>query len=298
MSAPPTVHLVDALPYVFRAFFSMPDSVTDVDGRPANASRGFLDMLVRYLGAERPEHIAVAFDESLTTCFRNDRFPAYKAQRDLPPEDLLAQLADCRSGAEALGLACFADARYEADDFLATLAKQVVEQGALAVVVTIDKDLCQLVDERVSVYDFARNLRYGPAEVFERFGVRPEQIADYLGLAGDSVDNIPGVKGVGPKTAAALLQHFADVEDLYARLDDVADVPVRGAKSLAAKLEAHREDALLSRWLATVSTEAPAAVTLEALRWHGARARPLAPLLDRLGSTRLTERIQRWDERA
>lgn len=296
MTTPPTVHLIDALPYVFRAFFSMPATVTDVDGRPANASRGFLDMLVRYLRSERPEYAAVAFDESLTTCFRNDRFPAYKAQRDLPPEDLLAQLADCRSGAAALGLETVAHERYEADDFLATLAGQVVAQGARAVVVTIDKDLCQLVDDQVSVFDFARDRRYGPDEVVERFGVRPEQIPDYLGLAGDSVDNIPGVKGVGPKTAVALLNHFADLDDLYARLDEVAGVPVRGAKSLGAKLEAHRDDALLSRWLATTSTEAPVDRTLDELAWRGARRSLLLPLLDRLGVSRLADRVTRWDE--
>lgn len=288
------VHLIDALPYVFRAFFSMPVTMTDREGAPSGATRGFLDFLVRYLSAEHPERIAVAFDESLTTSFRNEIYPEYKAQRELPAEDLMAQLDDCREGAEALGLACLSDARYEADDLVATLCTIAREADHRVIVVTIDKDLSQLVDESVEMYDYARGKRYDPAAVLERFGVRPDQIADYLGLAGDSVDNIPGVKGVGPKTAAALLQNFENMEDIFARLDDVADVPMRGAKTVAKKLEQHREMAFLSRTLATVARDAPVTLGIDDLAWRGADRERLMPLLSRLGIERLAGRIQRW----
>lgn len=288
------VHLIDALPYVFRAYFSMPTTLTDRSGAPCGATRGFLDFLVRYLAGERPESIAVAFDESLTTSFRNEIYPAYKAQREPPPAELLAQLDDCRRGAEALGLACLSDPRYEADDLVATLCSRSREAGRRVVVVTIDKDLSQLVDEQVELYDYARGRRYDPAAVLERFGVRPDQIADYLGLAGDAVDNIPGVKGVGPKTAAALLQHFDSMDDIYERLEEVSSLAVRGAKSLAAKLEPCREMAFLSRTLATVARDAPLSLGVDDLAWRGARREQLEPLLEHLGIPRLSSRIQRW----
>lgn len=288
------VHLIDALPYVFRAYFSMPTTLMDSAGKPCGATRGFLDFLVRYLVAERPESIAVAFDESLTTSFRNEIYPEYKAQRDPPPAELLNQLEGCRRGAEALGLKCLSDPRYEADDLVATLCARSREAGQRVVVVTIDKDLSQLVDEHVQLYDYARGKRYDAAAVKERFGVRPDQIADYLGLAGDAVDNIPGVKGVGPKTAAALLQHFDSMDQIYDSLDEVVNVEVRGAKSLAAKLEPCRDMAFLSRTLATVARDAPLRLTLADLSWRGADRERLQPLLEHLGIPRMATRIQRW----
>jgi 5'-3' exonuclease len=289
------VHLVDASPYIFRAFFSMPD-LDAPDGSPVNAVHGFASFLIRYVREEQPTHLGIAYDESLTTSFRNDLYPEYKAQRELPPPDLEAQQKWCQDLARALGAATFVDPTFEADDLIGTLAHQLAAQGHDVVVVSSDKDLSQLVGERVELFDFAKGLRYGPDEVFAKFGVRPDQMADYLGLAGDSVDNIPGVRGVGAKTAVALLAEFGTLEALYAGLDRVAELPLRGARTLRAKLEPERDRAFLSRTLATIRTDAPPIARLEELEYRGAKRELVDALFTRLGFDGITRRIPVWSD--
>ncbi len=278
-----TLHLVDASPYIFRAFYSLPSSIRDTEGNPANAVRGFGDMLIRVIREAAPTHLLVAFDGSLTTSFRNDIFPAYKSSRDVPDKDLVAQLDACYAISEAFGAFCCIDDRYEADDLVATAKERFQAEVDAIVVVTADKDLAQLVDERTVFHDFAKNARLDIAGVTERYGVRPDQIRDLLGLAGDSVDDIPGVRGVGPKTATALLQEFKDLDEIYANLERVATLPIRGAKTLGAKLAEHRDIAYLSRELATCAIDAPLDATLDQLAYRGADPAVLAPLLERLG---------------
>ncbi len=291
---PITVHLVDASPYIFRAFFSLPESIVDPAGRPVNAVHGFAGFLLRLIHEERPSHLGLAFDGSLTTSFRNEIYPEYKAQRELPPAELEAQLDDCRQLGAAFGAATFIDATFEADDLIGTLAGQLLHAGHRVVVVSSDKDLAQLVGERCELFDFAKGVRYGPREVTEKFSVRPEQVADLLALAGDSVDNIPGVSGVGPKTAAALLRHFESVEEIYARLDEVVDLPLRGARPLSDRLERQRQVALLSKRLALIAADAPVAANTDELRLEGADAERVDALFDRLGFEGLRERIRLW----
>lgn len=290
----PTVYLVDASPYIFRAYFSISSELASPSGDPANAAYGFARFLLELMERAAVEHVALAFDRSLTTSFRNEVYPAYKAQRELPPEALEAQLGWCERWGEALGCACFVDERYEADDLIAGVRRRLDATDAEFVIVTSDKDLAQLVDARTTLWDYARDERLGPAEVVAKFGVRPEQIVDYLGLAGDSVDNIPGVRGVGPKSAAALLAHFPNLEALYGDLGAVGGLPIRGAKSLAAKLEAHRDQAFLSRRLATVATDKPATLALEAVRYPGADRAAVEALARELGFERLRDRVARW----
>ncbi len=290
-----TLHLVDASPYVFRAYHALPDSIRTPAGEPAHAVYGFASFLVKLLADAAPTHLALAFDESLTTSFRNELLPTYKSGRAEPPADLVAQLAPCREAAEALGLACFSHPTLEADDILGTLAAQAVAAGHRGVVVSNDKDLAQLVGPRVVWWDFARDERLGPPEVRERLGVAPEQIPDLLALQGDAVDDIPGVPGVGRKTATALLAAFRDLDDVYAHLDEVAALPLRGATGLAERLAEHRDQALLSRRLARVVRDGPFPLDLGALAWRGARRRPLEELFDRLGFDRLRERVPRWE---
>ena len=290
-----TVHLIDASPYIFRAFFSLPESLKSRDGMPAGAVYGFASFLLKLVADERPTHLGVAFDRSLTTSFRNRIYPAYKAQRALPPPELSAQLRACEKVAAALGAATFIDDLYEADDLVGTLCARLEVGGHGAVVVTSDKDLAQLVSARVSLYDFGKGLRLTPEEVIAKLGVRPDQVADLLGLAGDPVDNIPGVPGIGRKTAVALLAHFGHLEDLYRRLAEVPKLAaIRGGAALAERLAAHREIALLSKELATVARDAPVAATLADLEYLGADREAVDELFDRLGFDTIRKRIPVW----
>ncbi len=293
VSTKPRLYLIDALPYVFRAYFAMPERL-NAQGHPVHAVYGFATFLIQLLRQEPLTHIGITFDESLTTSFRNDTYPPYKANRELPPPELEQQLNYCQAVARALGMPVFADNRYEADDLVGTLARQAVQQGIDVVVVSNDKDLMQLVSSNVSFYDFARDRRYQIDDVTAHMGVRPEQIPDLLGLQGDAVDNIPGVKGVGVKTAVALLQAFPSIEAIYADLDRVETLPIRGAKSLRRKLEVDQEHAYLSKQLATIAVDAPAVYDPETFQYRGALASAVDPLWEELGFQRLRQRIPHW----
>ena len=277
----PRVHLVDASPYIFRAFFSIPSKMRNPEGAPINAVYGFNQFLQRLITLEEVTHLALAFDRSLTTSFRNEIYPAYKQQRELPPRELEDQLSWCERLGAARGASTFVDDRYEADDLIGTLCRQL--EAVEIVIVTSDKDLTQLVDERVSVFDFAREERFGPEEVLGKFGVRPDQLTDFLGLMGDSVDNIPGVAGVGKKTAAALLAEMPTLEAIYQDLDAVAELKIRGARSLARKLAEQRDMAFLSKELARIAVDAPVHADLESLRLREPEPESLTRLREELG---------------
>lgn len=289
----PLLYLIDALPYVFRAFFAIKE-LRSPQGYPVQAVYGFATFLMQLLRQEPFTHVGVAFDESLITSFRNELFPPYKANRELPPPELERQLVFCQKVARALGMPVFVDHTYEADDLIGTLAQQATQQGMEVVIVSNDKDLMQLVTPHVTFYDFARARRLGPEEVTAHLGVRPEQIPDLLGLQGDAVDNIPGVKGIGAKTAAALLQAFPTLEALYADLDRVTSLPLRGAAFLRQKLVTGREAAFLSKRLATIAREAPVVYDADALVYHGAVASEVEPLWEELGFQRLLRQIRHW----
>ncbi len=259
LAARPTLHLVDASLYVFRAWHSMPDEFQDADGWPTNAVHGFARFLLELLERERPAHVVVAFDEALDTCFRNALYPAYKANREPAPPELKRQFAYCRALCDALGLVVLAHADYEADDLIGTALHLARGHGHRGVIVSADKDLSQLLGEHDEQWDFARGQRWGAAGVKARHGVEARQIADYLALCGDAVDNIPGVPGIGAKTAAVLLAHFGSLDALLERIDEVAFLRFRGAAQAGAKLRLHREQALLCRRLSTIALDAPIA---------------------------------------
>ena len=235
----------------------MPDDMVDDDGNPINALYGFCRFLGDFIEQVNPEHVAVAFDESLTTSFRTTIYPEYKANREPAPADLKRQFSQCRRYSEALGLMNCADPQYEADDLIGTLVEHGRRNGRPSTIVTRDKDLAQLLTRDDVFWDFAGKGKIGYDKVPEVFGVWPEQIADFLALAGDSVDNIPGVPGVGKKTAGALLDHFGSLDDIYDNLDKVHEVEVRGAKTLGAKLETHKDAAILARKLTGIACDAP-----------------------------------------
>ena len=253
----PTLHLVDASMYVFRAWHSMPDEFHDADGWPTNAVHGFARFLLELLERERPGHIAIAFDEALDSCFRNGLYPAYKANRDPAPPELKRQFAWCKALCDALGLATLAHCDYEADDLIGSAVHRARGNGFRSVIVSADKDLSQLLHAHDEQYDFAKGQRWGADGVRARHGVHAHQIADYLALTGDAVDNIPGVTGIGPKTAAVLLAHFGSLDALLARIDEVPYLRLRGAAGVALRLREQREHALLWRQLTTIALEAP-----------------------------------------
>jgi 5'-3' exonuclease len=289
--AKPTLHLVDASMYVFRAYYSVAPEFTDHEDQPVHAVQGFLSFLLTLIEQAKPSHLMVAFDESLTTSFRNRLYPAYKANRELPPPDLDRQFAYCRELSRALGACVLSDAEYEADDLIGAALARVRGHGFRGVIVTGDKDLTQLLGPDDQVWDFARRERFGADDVPARMGVRAEQVADFLGLTGDAVDNIPGVPGIGPKTAAALLAHFGSLDALLERLDEVAYLRgIRGAAAAAAKIRAHREQALLSRQLSLIALDAPAPADPGSYARRAPDPALLDPLLDRLRFGPLTRR--------
>jgi len=253
----PTLYLVDASLYVFRAWHSMPDEFHDADGWPTNAVHGFARFLLELLERERPRHIAIAFDESLDSCFRNAIYPAYKANRDPAPPELRRQFAWCKALCKAVGLVTLAHTDYEADDLIGTAVHVGRRDGFRSVIVSADKDLSQLLQADDEQYDFAKAVRWKADGVKARHGVHAQQIADYLALTGDAVDNIPGVTGIGAKSAAILLAHFQSLDALLARIDEVPFLRLRGAAGMATRLREQREHALLWRQLTTIALDAP-----------------------------------------
>ena len=289
----PTVHLIDASPYLFRAWFSLPKSIVDGEGRPANAVYGFTSFFAKYVADEKPTHIAVAFDRHFNGSFRNEYYAPYKAHREASPPELDAQVDPSLAIVEALGATTFIDERFEADDLIATVIDRTAKSGVDYVIVTTDKDMTQLVTDRITVYDPAREQRFDAAAVEAKFGVKPAQITDFLALAGDAVDNIPGVRGIGPKTAADLLRRHGSLEGIYAAVPSMRRSGVRGAGTLAAKLEQDVEMAGLSKRLATVSIDAPIEVTLDALRYRGPDEPRARALFATLGFDTLLGRVMR-----
>jgi len=262
------VYHIDASYFIFRAYHSLPPDMVDGDGNSTHALYGFARFLSDLLEQIRPERIAIAFDKSLRseTSFRNGIYPAYKANRDAAPADLERQFGLCREFCRHMGLAEFASAEYEADDIIGTLAARSRAAGLRNVLVTRDKDLSQLIRDGDVFWDYTGNARYHYHEIGPRFGAIPELIADFLALTGDSVDNIPGVPGVGKKTAAELFAVFGSLDELYANIDRVATLKLRGAATIAHRLRAHKDAAYLARRLTGIVCDMPLAATLDDLK--------------------------------
>ena len=282
------LYLVDASIYIFRSYFSIPPSFFAKNGELVNAVYGYTNFLLDLI-KRNPKYISVAFDESLVSCFRNQIYPNYKANRDLPDENLEFQLAMCQKVTGLLGFHHLSLEAYEADDIIGTLHKRF---SLPTVIVTRDKDLGQLIGSEDRLWDFASDAYSGPGEVQQKFGVRPDQIADYLALAGDSVDNIPGAPGIGSKTAAALLTEFGSIEKLYASLDKVPDMKLRGAKKVYDILLRHRDDIDLYRRITGIACDIPIKVTLEDLRMKPQPIEEIMGFFDEMAfSKRIRDRL-------
>ncbi len=298
MSAQPTVHLVDASIYVFRAYFSVSPEFVDTEDRPVHAVFGFLNTLLTLLHDEKPSHVAICFDESLTTSFRNRLYPPYKANRELPPADLALQFEYCQQLCKALGLCVLVDGEYEADDLAGSALHVLQAQGFRGVLITGDKDFSQLVGEHDVIFDVTRKEKTDAAAVKRKHGVRPEQFADYLALMGDAVDNIPGIHGIGPKTAATLIGHFGSLDALLERVEEVPFLRLRGALQIAEKLRKGRDDAFLYRLLSTIARDAPVPLIANQYACGAPDLATLETTLDRLKFGPLTRRrCREWHAR-
>jgi DNA polymerase-1 len=277
----PRLHLIDGSGYVYRAFHALP-ALSTSRGQPTNAIFGFAKMVAKLIREESPERIAVVFDAPGRATFRDQMYEGYKASRAGMPEELRSQIPYIRRLVEALQLPVIEEPGVEADDVIGTLVTQASRAGVSTVVVTGDKDMMQIVDERTTLLDPMRDRRFGPAEVMERFGVPPAHVPDVLGLMGDAIDDIPGVTGVGEKTAMALVQKLGPVERILEALDQVPTLGIRGGKKIAETLAREAETARLSKRLATIRCDVPVTLDLEALRWNGPDRERLRPLLAEL----------------
>lgn len=231
--------------------------MVDAEGNPVNALYGFCRFVGDFMEQVTPEYVGIMFDESMTESFRTEIYPEYKANRDPAPPELKRQFELCRRYVRAMGILEHSSPAYEADDLIGTLVEHGRRQGRPSTIITRDKDLTQLMRKDDVFWDFAGKGKLGYREIPDSFGVWPEQIADFLALAGDAVDNIKGVPGIGKKTAIGLLEHFGSLDSIYENLDKVHEVNLRGAKTLGQKLAAHKDDALLARRLTGIACDAP-----------------------------------------
>jgi len=257
LSAPRHVFLIDGSGFIFRAYHALPP-LTRSDGTPVGAVLGFSNMLLKLLQGTDADYIAVVFD-SAKTSFRNRIYDAYKAHRPDPPDDLIPQFRLVREATDAFGVCRIEREDYEADDLIATYARVAAEAGALVTVVSSDKDLMQLITPKVQMLDPIKDRPIGAAEVQEKFGVGPEKVIDVQALCGDSVDNVPGVPGIGVKTAAELINTFGDLENLLAHAPEIKQPKRRQS------LIDFAEQARISKRLVTLDTAVPLPVPLEAL---------------------------------
>ncbi|MHC1698577.1 MAG: RNase H family protein [Geobacteraceae bacterium] len=275
MKESPQLFLLDGSSYIYRAYYGVRDLATS-GGMPANAVFGFTRMLLALMQEHSPEYLAVVFDRPREETFRRELYPAYKANRDAMPEDLVPQVPYIRKVLQALNIPALEAPGFEADDVIATLARRTAAEGFRVTVVTGDKDLMQIVGERICLLDTMKDCCSGPQQVLERFGVPPERVPDVLGLAGDTSDNIPGVPGIGEKTAAKLVRQFGSLEGVF-RWKDLVN-----GKKRRESLQSYQDQALLSKTLATVRYDVDLNVTLADLQRQRPNLSDLIPLLREL----------------
>lgn len=281
----PQLMLVDGSSYIFRTFFALPPR-TNSSGLPTNAVYGFTNMMLKLLRQHRPDYIAVVLDAARKT-FRSQLFTGYKANRKQPPAQLVPQLPYIRKVLDVLNIVALEVEGYEADDLIATLCNAMSNPPCEIIIVSADKDLMQLVRNGVKLRDGSKEHWIGVKEVKAKFGVRPESLIEVMGLMGDAVDNIPGVRGIGAKTAIALIQEFHSLENLFDHLDEIGRMNLRGAARIRKALADGKAAAFLSRSLATVKSDVPFHIRLEELRCRAPDREKMHALFTELTFTNL-----------
>ncbi|MGE5545476.1 MAG: DNA polymerase I [Solirubrobacterales bacterium] len=283
-NAPHHLYLVDGSGFIFRAFHALPP-MTRGDGTPINAVYGFTNMLLKLLNDTDADAIAVIFDAARKT-FRTDIYPEYKAHRPPPPEELVPQFPLIREATRAFNVPCIEQEGFEADDLIATYARQALRAGGRVTIVSSDKDLMQLVDDGIEMLDPIKNKTIGAAEVVEKFGVPPAKVVDVQALCGDATDNVPGVPGIGVKTAAQLIEEFGDLETLLARAGEIKQPKRR--ETLLANLDKAR----VSKQLVTLRDDVPVAEGLEAFAVREPKPEMLTAFLEHMGFRSILARLQ------
>ena len=284
-TTPKTYYLIDGSGYIFRAFHALPMMTRKSDGLPVNAVYGFTNMLIRLLADLDADHIAVIYDASERS-FRKDIYPAYKAQRPDPPEELIPQFPLIRATSEAFSLPGVEIEGFEADDIIATYARMAREEGSRVVIVSSDKDMMQLVGDGVTMLDPIKNKPIDAAEVMEKFGVMPDRVVDVQSLAGDSVDNVPGVPGIGIKTAAQLITEYGDLDSLLARAGEIKQPKRRES------LIEFAEQARISRELVKLRTDAPVPFGLDGIVAPPPNRQKLVGFLEEMGFRSTITRVE------
>lgn len=251
----PRAYLLDSSIYIFRGWYTWPDDLCDVDGHPVNAVHGYADTVLQILEQAQPQYIACAFDQKMDNCWRREIDPNYKANRPPAPEELKRQFAYCRELIDLAGLAGFVSNRYEADDIIGTLSRSLRKNSIACTIITADKDLTQLIRIDDLWWEFAKNKQLDEKGVEKLWGVPPAQIADLLALCGDTVDNIEGVPGVGPKTAANVLKKFGNVETVLSNIDAIGDMKFRGAVRTKNLIRMHQDNVRLAKKLTVIAND-------------------------------------------
>ena len=286
-NSPPCVYLIDGSSYIFRAFFALPP-LSNSAGLPTHAIYGFTNMTLKFLKSYQPDYLAVVLDAGRET-FRNQLYHEYKSNRPEAPPALIPQFPYIRKVLQAMNIPALELAGFEADDLIATLSGAFSLQGTEVVIVSGDKDLMQLVGGAVKLLDSAKDKWIGLDDVKEKFGVAPDQVIEVMGLMGDSTDNIPGVKGIGEKTAIALIQRYHSLENLFDHLHELEQTGLKGVERIRKALVAGKDAAFLSRELATVRTDVPIHLTLDDLHYRGWQSEKLRELFVELNFTKLIE---------
>ncbi len=277
------LYLVDVSSMYFRAFYAI-RPLTNKAGMPTNALYGFLSMAIKLLKEVSPDYMAFCFDRKEPS-FRKEMFDGYKANRSEMPEDLVPQVPYIRKLTEALGIPAYDRQGFEADDIIGTLTEYGRKHNLEVVIVSGDKDFAQLVSPFVTMYDTMKEIKYDPAGVIEKWGIEPSQVMDYLSLVGDSSDNIPGVKGIGPKGAQKLLAEYKTLDGIYANLDKIKNV------GLKTKLESDKANAYLSKKLVAIKTDIDLGITLDDLKLRPLPEVELKNLLEELDFKSFERRV-------
>jgi len=278
------VVLIDGSSYLYRAFYALP-SLTSPEGKPTGAIYGFIRMLSKLLSEFQPQYIAAAFDKPGKT-FRHEKYQEYKATRKETPDDLKQQIPAVKEVIKLFGIKVLEKEGFEADDIIATLSKQAKEKGYEVYIITPDKDFMQLVQEKVYVYNPVSEKLFDKNAVLEKYGVLPDQFVEYLAIVGDSVDNIKGVKGVGPKTASKLLSQFHTIEGIFSNIDKLKP------KQKEAFLQA-KEDLEKNKFLISLKTDVNLGISIEDLKKEKTNWQKLKSLFQELGFKSLLKEIKK-----